>query len=436
MNGIKITGNLDELKSGSAAYGTVKLFGESPDKSQLIIDTTLSGDRLVREGGCVRTTTELTEFGDADASDVVAGRIFTSKAGLKAVGTHECGAGVELPELDSPGTASDLAYGKQLIDADGNIIEGNLVALTNNAWLSNGYGNIYTSNDTDITIRTPAEVERIVRKNAGILTKLSLSEFGDADVSDVVAGRVFTSAAGLKKVGTHECVGGLDTSDATATAEDMAEGVTAYVDGEKVTGTLTTYGSDQITAFIQIAPTVKDDSVALAYVISSDRIYRKGATIRLQSLKSQFGDATAADVAAGKTFTSAAGLKVTGTATGGSASLPEGAIAIQMVTGAETSTQVGSGYNLSITYGSAIEINDSIAIAFSDTTSTLSNISSTTDFSVLLGKYIRTGGTTGSSTSNFYYIPADATFTVGGSTYSKTLTCDKAQRVTIQKINV
>ena len=317
VNGIKITGNLNELKSGSAAYGTVKLFGESPDQSQLIIDTALSGDQLVREGGCVRTATELTEFGDADASDVANGKTFTSASGLKVTGTHVCEAGVELPELDSPGTASDLAQGKQLIDADGNIINGQLVALTSNAWLSNGYGTIYTSNDTDITIRTPAEVERIVRKNAGILTKLSLSEFGDATAADVVAGKTFTSAAGLVVTGTHECVGGLDTSDATATATDMAEGVTAYVNGEKVTGTLTTYGSDQINAFVEIVPTVKDDSVALSYVTHSDRIYRKGATIRFQSLKSQFGDATAADVAAGKTFTSAAGLKVTGTATGG-----------------------------------------------------------------------------------------------------------------------
>jgi hypothetical protein len=120
--------------------------------------------------------------------------------------------------------------------------------------------------------------------------------------------------------------------------------------------------------------------------------------------------------------------------TGGGTTLPDGAIAIQIVTGAEASTQIGSGYSLSVTYGDSVEISDSIALAFGGTTSTLSGISNTTDFSVLEGKYVKSGTTYGTTGGTYYYIPSGATFTVGGSTYSKTLTCDRAQNVSIQKV--
>jgi len=63
--------------------------------------------------------------------------------------------------------------------------------------------------------------------------------FGDANVSDVTKGKTFTSQNGVKLVGTHECSSGADTSDATALAEDIISGKTAYINGGKVTGTLT-----------------------------------------------------------------------------------------------------------------------------------------------------------------------------------------------------
>ena len=109
--------------------------------------------------------------------------------------------GTQLPTLTNPGTAADMAQGKQLIDQNGEIVTGTLREST----AGSGYTVIDTTptlNSTNLQLDYTFEMDRIMRKDSILNMMCPISNFGNATAADVAAGKTFTSEAGVKVIGS------------------------------------------------------------------------------------------------------------------------------------------------------------------------------------------------------------------------------------------
>lgn len=419
-------GNVNDTLFLNSAGGTnIALQGVyRPDK---IGDNTVG--TILRPGALVGIRDIAAEkFGNATADQVAKGATFTSAAGLLAEGTMEPASAsstvVQIaeatpsansltltftglsgePTLFSINPKENITQGSTRyilgVDYDGDATMG-VTGYTSGSWGSSATAAYSATNftweysDGTLTVTSAGATTGGYFMN-GITYQLTY-------ITDTLVQGETGGTGGS---------GGTDTSDATATENDILSGKTAYAKGVKVTGKIQSQAAQTIT------PGTKDQTIASGKYLSGTQTIKGDSNLKAENIKkgvSIFGVSGSLEESSGT-------------------QLPDDAIVIKIVKGEEKSTQVGSGYSLSISYADAVEINDSIALAFVGTAKNLSGISDTTDFSVLLGKYIRSGTTT--TNYKYYYIPDDATFTYSGSGMSKSLTCDKAQAVSVQKVSI
>lgn len=317
--GTKITGTLQEKGDTNSSTVITNSPTLSTNNTTLYADAPAFTERtLYKKNASLSIGINLSEFGNADPSDVVSGKTFTSANGLKVSGT-----GSFISTSDATATADNIEQNyTAYVNSEkitGTVKSGNAFNLIANSSTYSNEGTVSYSassgtGSTDmpdrISIKYTNNTKQIIPSKGTVIASAKASLFGDATVADVVSGKTFTSKNGLKLEG--EAILGTNTNDATATPYDMAENITAYVKGEKITGNLPTVS--QITSS---NTTISNDSdnLILSNVNSSKKIIDTNSTLILKTALSNFGDATETDVIAGKTFTSANGLKITGVAT-------------------------------------------------------------------------------------------------------------------------
>ena len=336
VKGERITGSLETgvqtnqlangtiySNEGSVKYSTSTGTGDVNLPSCFTVSYENRFKRIAKVNDKISANVRASLFGNATVNDVVKGKTFSSENGLKLTGTYEGSTPTLQEKSVTPSESSQAVTPDSGYDG--------LSQVTVDAISSTYIGSGVTKKSA--TTYTPGTSNQTIASGQYLNGTQTIK--GDANL---VAGNIKSGVSifGISGsyAGSGGSSGGLDTSDATATAGDIVSGKTAYVNAEKITGTLST---------LQVAPgtpeySTSPDQIKISTSLTEER-YIVENTLSLTAKASDFGDAVPSDVVSGKTFTSASGLKLTGTReeSGGSSG------GLVMKTGTTTSVTIETG---------------------------------------------------------------------------------------------
>ena len=336
VKGERITGSLETgvqtnqlanrtiySNEGSVKYSTSTGTGDVNLPSRFTVSYENKYKRVAKVNDTISANVRASLFGNATVNDVVKGKTFSSENGLKLTGTYEGSTPTLQEKTIAPSEESQLVTPDS--DYDG------LSQVTVNAISSTYIGSGVTKKSA--TTYTPGTSDQTIASGQYLNGTQIIKGDSNLVAGNIKSGVSIFGVSGLY-AGSGGSSGGLDTSDATATAGDIVSGKTAYVNAEKITGTLST---------LQVAPGTPEyntspDQIKISTSLTGER-YIVENTLSLTAKASDFGDAVPSDVVSGKTFTSASGLKLTGTReeSGGSSG------GLVMKTGTTTSATIETG---------------------------------------------------------------------------------------------
>lgn len=361
VNGIKIIGSMTNngtvnktLDTSMISYTIPKGYHSGSGEVNIITETksatpTKSTQTINPTSGKVLSSVSINPIPDnyIDTSDAtaVASNIQSGKTayvnGSKITGTHTCDSVNLQSKSVTPSETAQTVFPDSGYDGLSSVSVGAISNTYIGSKVTKKSAATYTPNTTDQTIANGQYLSgtQTIKGDSNLVAsniKNGVSIFGvNGTYTPTLQSKTVTPTKSSQSISPDTNYDGLssvivnaipdnyiDTSDATATAQDMASGATAYVNGEKVTGvarTITTYtGYRDIIPQINLLSGTKYICLNSPDMDANGILFKEGSHFYLGALPSTFGDATASDVAKGKTFTSSAGLKVTGTLESGS----------------------------------------------------------------------------------------------------------------------